>query len=179
MKKILIIALLYISNISFAQEKIISKSSIVTFEASVPAFEEVKAVNNNATLVLNPASGEIASLVLMKGFRFKIALMEEHFNENYVESDRFPKAIFKGKIEGFDTSLLTATPKDFVLNGKLELHGKSVPIKTIAKISKSAAGINLNTTFSVNASDFNIAIPSVVKSKVSNKINIQVASVLK
>ena len=66
-----------------------------------------------------------------------------------------------------------------MLNGKLELHGKSVPVKTIAKISKSAAGINLNTTFSVNASDFNIAIPSVVKSKVSNKINIQVASVLK
>ena len=179
MKKIIIVALLYLSNISFAQEKIISKSSIVTFEASVPAFEEVKAVNNNATLVLNPVTGEIASLVLMKGFRFKIALMEEHFNENYVESDRFPKAIFKGKIEGLDTSLLTSTPKDFVLNGKLEIHGKSVPVKTIAKISKSASGINLNASFPVNASDFNIAIPSVVKNKVSNKINIQVASVLK
>ena len=179
MKKIIIIALLYVSHIGFAQEKIISKSSVVTFEASVPAFEEVKAVNNNATVVLNPATGEIASLVLMKGFRFKIALMEEHFNENYVESDRFPKAIFKGKVEALDTSLLTTTPKDFVLNGKLELHGKSVPIKTIAKISKSAAGINLMTNFSVNASDYNIAIPSVVKNKVSNKINIQVASVLK
>ena len=179
MKKIILVALLCVSYIGIAQEKIISKSSMVTFEASVPAFEEVKAVNNNATLVLNPATGEIASLVLMKGFRFKIALMEEHFNENYVESDRFPKAIFKGKVEGFDSELLTAVTKDFVLNGKLELHGKSVPLKTIAKISKSAAGINLITNFSVNASDFNIAIPSVVKNKVSNKINIQVASVLK
>ena len=171
--------LLYVSNISIAQEKIISKSSIVTFEASVPAFEEVKATNNNATVVLNPATGEIASLVLMKGFRFKIALMEEHFNENYIESDRYPKAIFKGKVEGFDTSLVTATPKDFVLNGKLELHGKSVPVKTVAKISKSASGITINSSFAVNASDFNIAIPSVVKNKVSNKINIQVAAVLK
>ena len=179
MKTKIIMALLFISSHSFAQDKLITKTGTITFEASVPSFEEVKAKNSGVSCVLNTKTGEIASLALLKGFRFKVALMEEHFNENYVESDRFPKAIFKGKIEGFDTSLLTAAPKDFVLNGKLELHGKSVPIKTIAKISKSAAGINLNTTFSVNASDFNIAIPSVVKSKVSNKINIQVASVLK
>ena len=152
MKKIIIIALLYVSHIGFAQEKIISKSAVITFEASVPAFEEVKAINNNVTLVLNPATGEIASLVLMKGFRFKIALMEEHFNENYVESDRFPKAIFKGKVEGFDSELLTAVPKDFVLNGKLELHGKSVPVKTIAK--DCFYGCFYFTYFSKNASIF-------------------------
>ena len=179
MKITLLIPILFLSFSIIAQEKMITKNGTISFEASVPAFEEVKAKNTGVSCVLNTKTGEIASLALMKGFKFKVALMEEHFNENYVESDRFPKAIFKGKIEGFDTSLITAAPKDFVLNGKLELHGKSVPIKTIAKISKSAAGINLNTTFSVNASDFNIAIPSVVKSKVSNKINIQVASVLK
>ncbi|MBP4138953.1 YceI family protein [Flavobacterium geliluteum] len=179
MKKIIVIAILAFSNWAIAQEKLVCKSGIITFEASVPSFEEVKATNKSVTVVLNPATGEIASLALVKGFRFKVALMEEHFNENYIESDQYPKATFKGKLENFDSNSLTATPKDFTVNGKLELHGKTVAIKTVIKMSKSSAGINMLSNFSVNASDFNIAIPSVVKSKVSNKINVQLNAVLK
>lgn len=179
MKKIIIVALLYISNISFAQEKIISKSSIVTFEASVPAFEEVKAVNNNATLVLNPASGEIASLVLMKGFRFKIALMEEHFNENYVESDKFPKATFKGKIENFDYLKITPTYQNFNLIGKLELHGRAKDIAVIAKIRKTSAGLEIISNFPINTEEFAIEIPNIVSKKVSKKVNITLDFILK
>lgn len=165
MKKIVLLAILCVSGIGLAQEKLISKSTMITFEASVPAFEEVKATNNNVTLVLNPKTGEIASLALMKGFRFKVALMEEHFNENYIESDKYPKAVFKGKIEGFDMNSLTSMAKDFTINGKLELHGKSVPVKAIAKISQSSSGVNIVSNFSVNASDFDISIPTVVKKK--------------
>ncbi|MRX40834.1 YceI family protein [Flavobacterium sp. LC2016-23] len=179
MKKIILIGMLYVSAIGFSQQKMISKSGKITFEGSVPSFEEVKATNSSVTFVLNPATGEIASLALMKGFRFKVALMEEHFNENYVESDQYPKATFKGKIEGFDLNSLAANPKDFTIKGKLELHGKSKDITTTARISKSASGISITSDFSVNASDFNIAIPSLVKSKVSNKINIQIDAVLK
>lgn len=179
MKNILIVALLWASSMAMAQEKIICKSGVITFEASVPAFEEVKATNTSVTVVLNPKTGEIASLALMKGFRFKIALMEEHFNENYIESDRYPKAVFKGKIENFNPNSLTTTPKDFVINGKLELHGKSVVIQTVAKMSQTASGIILASNFVVNASDFNISIPSIIKNKVSNKINIQLQAVLK
>jgi len=179
MKKCIVIAILLVSSWAIAQEKKISKSAVIVFEASVPSFEEVKATNNNVTLVLNPATGEIASLALMKGFRFKVALMEEHFNENYIESDKYPKALFKGKIENFDTNNLTATPKDFIINGKLELHGKTAVVKAPAKISQPNSGISLQSSFSVNASDFDISIPAVVKNKVSNKINIQLNGVLK
>ena len=168
--------MLSVANIGLSQEKLICKSGIITFEASVPSFEEVKATNNSVTFVLNPTTGEIASLALMKEFRFKVALMEEHFNENYMESDQYPKAIFKGKIDGFDLNSLTAIPKDFTIKGTLELHGKSKAINVIAKVSKSTSGIKIVSNFSVKASDFNISIPSLVKSKVSNKINIQIAS---
>ena len=179
MKNSIIVAILFATSMCIAQEKMICKSGVLTFEASVPAFEEVKGTNNNVTVVLNPKTGEIASLALMKGFRFKLALMEEHFNENYVESDTYPKAIFKGKIENFDANSLTEKPKDFVINGKLELHGKTQAIKTVAKISQTALGINLITKFTVNASDYDISIPSVVKSKVSNKINVQLNALMK
>ena len=176
MKTIILFAMLCFANKVTSQEKMICKSGIIIFEASVPSFEEVKATNNSVTFVLNPVTGEIASLALMKEFRFKIALMEEHFNENYMETDQYPKAIFKGKIESFDAKNLTANTKDYTIKGTLELHGKAKAISVIAKISKSASGIKIVSNFSVNASDFDILIPSLVKSKVSNKINIQLAS---
>jgi hypothetical protein len=179
MKTIILIAMLSLTRICLSQENMISKSGTINFEASVASFEEVKATNNNVTFVLNPMTGEIASLALIKGFRFKVALMEEHFNENYIESDQYPKAIFKGKIDGFDVNELNPNPKNFIIKGTLTLHGKSKDINVSARISKSAAGINLVSDFSVNASDFNIPIPSIVKNKVSNKINIRIAAVLK
>lgn len=171
-KSVLICFLLFVTSL-FAQEKMLTKTGKITFEASVPSFEEVKAKNEGVTFILNSKTGEVASLALMKGFRFKIALMEEHFNENYMESDKFPKATFKGKIENFDVKTLTASPKEYTIKGKLELHGKSKDVTSVAKIRKTDAGIEIVSNFSVNASDFDIKIPSVVKNKVSNTIDIK------
>lgn len=172
MKKNVLLCLLLVTMTISAQKKMISKTGKVTFEASVAAFEEVKATNSTATCVLNPATGDIASLTLMKGFHFKVALMEEHFNENYVESDKYPKATFKGKIANFDVGLLTAIAKEFTIKGKLELHGKSKEIIMMAKIRKTDGGIEIMSNFTINTDDFAIAIPSIVKNKVSNKVSV-------
>lgn len=179
MKKILPIIMIVLTSTLSAQEKMITKTGKITFEASVASFEEVKAKNENVTCVLNPKTGEIACLAMTKGFRFKVALMEEHFNENYIESDKYPKATFKGKIENFDVSALTSTAKDFKISGKLELHGKTKEVTCTAKIRKTENGVEIKSDFSVNASDFDISIPSVVKSKVSNKVNISTEFILK
>lgn len=173
MKKSLLICFLLCGASLFAQEKMVTKTGKVTFEASVPSFEEVKAKNDGVTFILNSKTGEVASLALMKGFRFKIALMEEHFNENYIESDKYPKATFKGKIENFDVKTLSATAKEYTIKGKLELHGKTKDITSVVKIRKTDAGIEIVSNFSVNASDFDIKIPNVVKNKVSNTIDIK------
>ena len=173
MKQGFLLSLLFVALATFAQDKMITKTGKITFEASVPAFEEVKAKNDGVTCVLNSKTGEIATLALMKGFRFKLALMEEHFNENYVESDSYPKAIFKGKIDNFDVSVLTATAKEYTIKGKLEMHGKSKEISMTAKIKKVESGIEIISDFYVNADDYAIAIPSMVKSKVSNKVNVK------
>lgn len=172
MKKVFLISALLISFLSNAQTKLITKTGKITFEATVPAFEEVKAKNENVTCIINTQTGEIASLVLMKSFGFKIALMEEHFNENYIESDKYPKGTFKGKIDNFDISKLTTVAKDFTIIGKLELHGKSKQISIPAKIKKTKDGIEIISNFEVNTDDFNIEIPSVVSKKVAKKVAI-------
>ena len=179
MKKILALVLVALFSFAPVQEKKITKTGTISFEASVPSFEEVKGKNAAVTCVLNTANGEIATLALMKGFRFKVALMEEHFNENYVESSKFPKATFKGKIENFDVSKLTTTSKDYTLKGKLELHGKSKEITSVAKIKKIGSDIEVKTTFFVNVSDFDIEIPSVVSKKVAKKVTIDCNFLLK
>jgi polyisoprenoid-binding protein YceI len=127
---------------------------------------------------MNTNNGEIAVLALMKGFRFKIALMEEHFNESYIESSKFPKATFKGKIENFDVSKLTSTFKDYTIKGKLEVHGKSKDINSIAKIKKINSDLEIKTDFEVNVADFDIDIPSVVSKKVAKKVTLNKEKIL-
>jgi len=175
MKRFIIISaiLLLIGFKTYSQDKKITKTGSITFEASVPSFEEVKAKNESVTCILNTKTGEIASLVLMKGFRFKIALMEEHFNENYIESDKYPKATFKGIIEGFNWNIISTSPKEFKMNGKLELHGKSNEINTIVLLRKVGDGLEIISNFNLNSDDFNIEIPSVLAKKVSKTIKVK------
>ncbi|WP_034059437.1 YceI family protein [Lacinutrix jangbogonensis] len=172
MKNILLpLALVFIS-LSFAQDKYLTKTGTVTFEASVPAFEEVKAKNESTTAILNTENGEFAALVLVKGFRFKNALMEEHFNENYAESDDFPKATFKGTISNFSFEKINNKPTSATFNGSLTFHGKTKAIEnSTLNISMSDDNeIQLSGDFMADVSDFDIEIPSVVSKKLSKEV---------
>lgn len=174
MKKIFVLLLVLSTSLFFCQEKKVTKNGIVNFEASVPSFEPVEAKHNSVSAILNTATGEIASLALVKGFRFKIALMEEHFNENYAESTKFPKATFKGTIQNFDILKLTTTPQNFTLKGTLEFHGKTKEISPIVSIWKNGDKIELKSNFVLNSDDFDIKIPKIVSSKVSKQVNTQI-----
>ena len=173
MKKTISLILLITTVIGFSQEKKTTKTGEITFEASVPAFEEVKATNNSVSCILNTQTGEIATLALIKGFRFKVALMEEHFNENYIESSKYPKSVFKGKIANFDVSKLTETAQKYTITGTLELHGKKKEITSIALIKKIGETIDIKNDFKVNVDDFNIEIPSVVSKKLSKEVDVK------
>ncbi len=163
---------LLVFGISFGQDKYIDKNGTVVFEASEKLFEEVKATNTSTTAIYNIETNEIAALALMKGFRFKNSLMEEHFNENYMESDIYPKAIFKGKLVDFDTETLNATTTEVQLKGTLELHGKQKEIETVLSIQKVDDIISLTGTFSVTPADFDIDIPKIVRNKIAKVVNV-------
>lgn len=156
----------------FSQTKYITKNGTVNFEASVSSFEEVKAINYSVTAIIDTKNGEFAALVLVKGFRFKNALMEEHFNENYAESDRYPKAIFRGKLEEFSLEKLSSK-SIFKINGMLTFHGETKKLEDIPlKFSNDGDIIQVSGSFKVNTSDFNIKIPKVVKDKVSETVEV-------
>lgn len=171
-KKIVAIFVICLFSFSPIVEKKLTKTGTITFEASVPSFEEVKAKNEAVTCIINTDNGEIAALALMKGFRFKVALMEEHFNENYIESSKFPKATFKGKIDNFDYSKLSSTAKEFTIKGKLELHGKTKDLSIKSKIKKTGEIINIVSNFNLNTDDFDIEIPNVVSKKLTKNVNV-------
>lgn len=169
MKNIVYFIVFFSLNI-FSQTKYLTRSGTVSFEASVPAVEEVKAKNESVTAILNTDDGAFAALIFVKGFRFKNALMEEHFNENYAESDTYPKATFKGKINSFSIEKIGSNLK---MSGILTFHGKTKEIKDVVlNMTKNEDGILITGAFIILASDFDIKIPKIVKDKVSENVEI-------
>ena len=148
-------------------QKYITKSGLTEFKASVEAFEPVEAKNKSTTAILDTSNGEIAALLFIKAFEFRVALMQEHFNENYMESDKFSKATFKGNLEKFDASNLNAT---YQIKGELSIRGQTKNISTLATLKKDGEIINLEAEFDVSPSDFDIKIPSIVEEKISKTI---------
>ncbi|MNQ21470.1 hypothetical protein D3C85_345900 [compost metagenome] len=175
-KSALLIVCLFVGNITFSQ-KMMTRTGQIKFEASMPAFEPVAAVNNSVSAILDQSNGEFASLALVKAFKFKVPLMEEHFNENYIESSKYPKATFKGKILNFDASKFTTSGK-YDLEGDLTVHGVTKKIKTKIILVSKEGKLFLTCNFTVKAQHFDIKIPGVVKSKVSEDVNIAVDFVL-
>jgi hypothetical protein len=170
--KFILCLILMLVSMCFYGQKYSTRTGNLKFEASVPSFEEVAAENKTASAVLEASKGDLAVLALMKGFRFKVALMEEHFNENYAESDKYPKASFKGKVEGFDLSKVSGDAKTFTISGELTLHGKTKKITDVAKISKSGDTIIITGSFDVKPADFGIEVPGIVSKKVADKVAI-------
>lgn len=153
-----------------AQNKYLDKNGSLIFEASEKTFEPVKATNKSVTAILNTATNEIAALALVKSFRFKNSLMEEHFNENYIESETYPKATFRGQLLDFDVTSLTEKDREVTINGNIKLHGKEKQIKTTLMIRKSGESIQIKGSFKVTPEDFDIEIPRIVKGKIAKEI---------
>lgn len=161
-----------------AQEKFSTKTGTIVFEASVPSFEEVKAKNESVSAIFNENTGDFASLALINAFRFKVALMEEHFNENYMESSKFPKAVFKGTLKDYYSEKLSATPQKIEMEGSITLHGVTKILLTEVLIHKKGNEVFVSSDFDLKPEDFNIEIPSVVSNKIAETINVSVHYIL-
>ena len=148
---------------SFAQDRLATRTGEVTFFSETP-MENIEAVNHKATAVLDLASGAIQTSMLIKAFEFEKALMQEHFNENYMESGTWPKAEFKGKIVGFTAADAQKTGKyEVTLEGDLEVHGVKKPRTLKGTIEVTAPGsANAICEFIVKPADHGIKVPGGV-----------------
>lgn len=172
---ILLIAGLSIVSATNAQ-KFFTKTGKITFDATAPKSpENIDAVNKNSICVIDTKTGDIQFSVLMKGFEFERALMMEHFNENYVESDKYNKTTFKGSITNNDAinyakdGVYTAKVK-----GKLDMHGQSKDIDAEGKIAVKAGKVQVSANFIAQFDDFKIVIPQLVADKVAKFAKISV-----
>lgn len=173
MKKIIItLLLLWVPTLIWAQ-KYSSKTGIVTFEASLPLFEDIFAKDSNNLVILNADTGEIASVSAVKNFHFKTNLMEEHFNENYAETAKYPKTTFKGKIMNFDKNKLTGSPQKFTIQGALNFHGVSNNVTSPATIYIKDNKIMIQGTFIAKTADYKVVIPKMVSKKVAENVNVE------
>lgn len=175
MQKLLLPFLLLAVTIAFGQSKYMTKSGSMSFEASQPSFEPIEATHSAVSALLNADTGELAVLALVRGFRFPLALMEEHFNENYIESHQYPKTSFKGSILKFDSNALSNQPRTVQLTGELSMHGVTKLISVSATITKSDEQITLTSSFSVKTSDFGIKIPSLVRKQIDENVQVEVS----
>src|SRR5436190_13044473 len=131
-----------------AQDRFATRTGHITFTSDTPA-ELIVGDNHKVTSVMDAASGAIQFEVLIKAFEFKKALMQEHFNENYMESNTFPKASFKGNMTGATAEQLKkAGTYEVMVEGDLTIHGVTKPVKVKGTLTvDSAGGIKASSDF--------------------------------
>lgn len=177
MKRTFVFFLSAFLTVSGFGQRYFTKNGKINFDAtSASSPERVEAVNRSATCVVDLKSGAIQLAMLMKGFEFERALMEEHFNENYIESNKFPKSEFKGKIKDVDEIDFTKDGTYKVkVKGDITIHGETKEVETEGKLVVQNGKINADAEFSVKLSDFKISIPGLVADKVAKTAKIKVS----
>jgi len=173
MKKIMLIALL-VSAFQFATAQNIYQivDGEVSFFSTTP-IEDIDAVNKTVKGLINIDNNEFAFIVTIVGFHFKKPLMEEHFNENYMESDKFKTAMFKGKIiEKIDYT--KDGEYDVTAKGTLNVHGVNKDRLLKGKIIIKNGKIQLIANFDIKLEDHDIDIPKVVTEKIAETVAVKV-----
>lgn len=172
MKQFLILpAFLLIFNFSSAQNKLYnSNKSEFSFFSKTP-LEDIEAKNTRASSIINLLNRELVVRITVSQFQFKNRLMQQHFNENYLESEKFPYATFKGKINE-EIDLSKSGIYSVSASGILNIHGIDQNRKLIGRLTVGENSLLLETTFEVQLIDHKIDIPKLVFKKIAEKIDV-------
>jgi polyisoprenoid-binding protein YceI len=159
-------------------QKYMTRTGKITFFSATP-LENIEAFNNEVAAVADAKSGEVIFQTPIKSFKFEKALMQEHFNENYMESDKYPKAEFRGHISNVGA---VNFGKDGTYNvtttGKLTIHGVTRDVTVPGTIAIKGNEATISARFKVCATDYNIRIPALVQGKIAKEIAITVNTIL-
>lgn len=175
MKKItLLLAIILFTSTLVNAQKYMTKGGTIKFFSETP-MEKIDAVNHQVNSALDFSNGNFVFKVLIRGFEFEKALMQEHFNENYMESEKFPNSTFNGKIANIkDVNLAKDGVYKVVVEGDLSMHGVTNKVKVNGTLDVKGEKVIGKATFNVIPKDYNIAIPKAVIKNISETIQIDV-----
>lgn len=173
-KELIFCALLFMSVLTESQNVYFTRSGHIYFISQTDAID-IDADNHQVASFFDIENGELQFAVLIQSFEFPLATAKEHFNESYMESGKFPKASFKGKIEGMEKIDLTEQG-DYQVNvtGNITIRGVTKYIEVPAKINVSKQNINARSAFKLSIADFNIKVPKVVEHRVAKQVILKV-----
>ncbi|WP_154640189.1 YceI family protein [Lewinella sp. W8] len=172
MKNILLVAVLLCTGVLSAQNPLITREGTTSFFSHAP-LEDIEAVNDKTTAAIDFVKGDVVVKMLIKHFTFKNALMQEHFNENYMESEKFPAAIFKGKILTDEAIDLSQDGTYSVrVKGGLTIHGVEQAAEATAMITVTDGQVTAKTEFIARPADYDIEIPTVVVRNIAEEIQV-------
>ncbi len=155
-------------------QKYFTRDGKISFYSEAP-MEKIEAHNNSVTSVIDFDTGNLEFAVLIKAFQFEKALMQEHFNENYMESSKFPKATFKGQIEDYEPgTLLTDGEHAVTVAGELTMHGVSREVNVEGIFQVQGKQVSASASFDQEVADYDIEIPALVRDKIAKTVTITV-----
>ena len=180
MRKAIFISLvtMMVCSIQVSAQKFYTKTGKVSFFSST-AMENISATNKSSVCLLDSKTGDLQFAILLKGFEFKKALMQEHFNNDYVESDKFPKSEFKGQItNNSSVNYTTNGSYPVTVKGKMTLHGETKDVETTGTIVVKDGKVQANSVFNLMLADYKVNIPNMYRDNISKSIKITVDCLL-
>jgi len=177
-KTVLLLSMAALSAVSFAQKKLTTTSATINFDATTKLDALPKAENKTVVAALNTKNGEVAFEAVVKNFAFSNPKMQEHFNgAQWMDSDKFDKATFKGKITNLAAVNFKANGTySAAVSGELTLHGVTKPVTTTATIVVNGGTITSTSEFSVKVADFGVNGPAIGAGKVATDPKISVTA---
>lgn len=174
-RSIFVLLLCLFSTFIFAQKFSTETGSISFF--SDAAIEDITASNKMVGSLFNATTGDLVYIVKVTDFIFPKALMREHFNEKYMESEKFPKASFNGKLKGFNTN--AKGEQNVTATGKLTMHGVTKDVEVPGTIQFEGGKAIMKAKFMVVLADYNIKIPKLVWQNIAEQIEVKIDFVYK
>ena len=161
-----ILPLLFFISIDCYSQQYIANDGEITFFSYAP-IEDIKAVNKKVSAAFDISNNDIVFQLYISDFNFRKKLMQTHFNENYLESDIYPKANFVGKVFALEED-------SAIVRGLLTIHGVSKEIEANGMFIKNNNSIKISSEFNVKLEDYNVTIPTIVMYKIAEEILVNV-----
>jgi len=179
MKKVLflMVCMTVLSVQGMYAQKYMTRTGKVKFDATTPTSpEKIAGVNNEVASILDATSGNLVFQIFVKSFKFEKELMEEHFNENYMESDKFPKSEFKGIISN-NSAVNYSKDGSYpaTATGKLTIHGVTKDVTITGTVVVKGNSVTLQANFTAKLADYGINVPSLVADKLAKEAKVNLS----